>query len=309
MRGLILSPARYEGNPFTAKFHELLSSFAALKGFDYRFADEADGGGIARAGYRVVIVLKPVQYKKKPVLTGLLKLPPQVKLIGLWDDIHQGMAGRKLLSLDYWNIRRFFLRCDMILCTYEDAFRRLHPGFAHKVRFLPHTFGEADFSGIGYNPAPARGCLLTGATSRYYPLRNAAAKNPAVTVVEHPGYTADATASGKFGESYARLLNGWFSSVTCASLLGYPVAKYFEIPAAGSLLIADHTPDMDRMGFVDGENYVRVTAENFGEKLREVLGDMGRFESVRRAGYDFARSSHALKNRLASLDAYVSELA
>lgn len=308
MRGLILSPARYEGNPFTAKFHELLKAFSTQKGFDYHFADEVDCGEIVRAGYGVVIVLKPVQYKKKPVLKGLLKLPPEVKLVGLWDDIHQGIGGRKTFTLDYWNLRKFFARCDIILCTYEDAFRRFHPGFAKKMRFLPHTYGESDFSGIEYNLNPARGCLLTGATSAYYPLRIAAALNPAVTVAEHPGYAAGADAKGKFGPAYAKLLNGWFSSVTCASVLGYPVAKYFEIPAAGSLLIADHTPDLDRMGFVDGENYVRVTVENFGERLREVLSDIERFEKVRRAGYEFVRGRHSLETRVEALKTIIGEL-
>ncbi len=43
---------------------------------------------------------------------------------------------------------------------------------------------------------------------------------------------------------------------TCGSALRYPIRKYFEIPAAGAVLVCDPCAGFEDLGFVDGENAI-----------------------------------------------------
>lgn len=101
-------------------------------------------------------------------------------------------------------------------------------------------------------------------------------------------------------EAFSHELNRYRSSFTCASTYGYTVAKYFEIPACGTLLFGEHTPLLESFGFVDGENFVQVSPDDFVEKfhhyLREIHPDD--FLAIADAGCKLAHERHTWKVRI-----------
>jgi hypothetical protein len=84
------------------------------------------------------------------------------------------------------------------------------------------------------------------------------------------------------------------------------VAKYFEIAAAGALLFAMETDDLERLGFRDGENCVVFNRESFEEKARRYLASPEAYLAIRTAGRDLIRTRHTIGCRLASLDRHVA---
>jgi hypothetical protein len=107
--------------------------------------------------------------------------------------------------------------------------------------------------------------------------------------------------SGHDGGAFNLALNKVRSAFTCASAMRYTVMKYFEIPASGALLFAEHTPDLEALGFRDGENFVAVTPENFRERIQYYLAAQGRedWDRIRRAGRSFIQAKHTWQRRIA----------
>lgn len=297
--GRFLVPTRYEGNPYAAKLTALLQLAADHLGATFAFADDVQAADLSRE-CPFVFLLKPVQWGRSTAFRGALGLPSRIKLFGLWDDIHQGPGGPKRFSRDRWTLTRFFRRCDTVFCTYRAPFLDWYPRYAAKLVHLPFFFSASDFQGLTPNPAPLAKCLLSGATGRFYPLRSAAARHPDVVVMPHPGY-AGGTA-GAFGASYARALWEYRCGVTCAATIGYTVAKYLEIPAAGSLLLASDAPDLAELGHAAGHTFVRVDERSFGGALADVLARPEAYEGIRQAGYALVRSRHSDAHRAETLE-------
>jgi len=55
------------------------------------------------------------------------------------------------------------------------------------------------------------------------------------------------------------------------SYFGYPVRKYFEIPALRSALVMSAFPGHEDYGFIDNENCVIVDADNFGQVAKMLI--------------------------------------
>lgn len=105
------------------------------------------------------------------------------------------------------------------------------------------------------------------------------------------------------GPTFARALNRCRASFTCASIYGYTFAKYFEIPACGTLLFAEPTRDLEELGFRDGENFVAVTPENFAARMEHYLLEVPRSEVARlcQAGVELVHRRHTWKHRIDEL--------
>ncbi len=306
--GRFLVPRRYEHNPYVAKFVALFRQVAERLGARVLFGEDFHAEDLP-AGCPFVVTVKPVQWGHSEGFRGLLSMPKDIRVFGLWDDIHQGFKGTRPLSRDRWVLTRFFRRCDAILCVSRDPFVRWYPRYVDKLVHFPHFFSAADFAGVEFNEAPLPKCILSGATGKFYPLRQHAARNPDVVVLQHPGYAGGAKAggSGLFGEAYARELSKYRCAVTCSAVIDYTVAKYMELPAAGCLLLATHTPDLHLLGFEDGVNYLRVDEATFDATLGGILARPEAFESIRRAGFELARARHSDRNRADELEQLIRE--
>jgi FkbM family methyltransferase len=86
------------------------------------------------------------------------------------------------------------------------------------------------------------------------------------------------------------------------------VPKYFEIAAAGSLLFAQYTDDLERLGFRDMENCIVFDRSSFEKLAKEYLAHPEDYLKIRQAGRELIRSRHTLSNRIQFLEEHISML-
>jgi hypothetical protein len=223
------------------------------------------------------------------------------------DDLHswdEGMKRRK---------RTAYLICDTILSAYAYVFDAFFPGLAalRRVVWVPHSASPAFM--LAYNEDAENAVLLSGAVNHHYPLREQMKalydrRAGAVSYHPHPGYqcTFDYERDERVGAGYARLINRHRAAFTDSPKYGYVVAKYFEIPATGALLLADAAArePLERLGFVEGAHYISISARDMEEKIAYVIDEKNhaRIDEIRRAGQKLVWERHKTGDRARLID-------
>jgi hypothetical protein len=102
------------------------------------------------------------------------------------------------------------------------------------------------------------------------------------------------------GTAFNQALNTCRAAFTCSSSMHYTLMKYFEIPAAGTLLFAEKTDLYEAMGFEDGVHYVAVTPNDFREKITLYLSKNYNdvVEKIVENGVDFIMKNHTWDLRI-----------
>jgi hypothetical protein len=147
---------------------------------------------------------------------------------------------------------------DLILASYAPVFDMFFPAAAatKPVVWVPHA-ASPEFM-LPLNESAQNVIFLNGMINDCYPLRQrlqALAIKRELRIVEHPhpGYRCshDHEASEVVGAGYARRLNAARASFSESSKFKYVLAKFFEIPATGSLLVGDETIEiqLSQLGF------------------------------------------------------------
>lgn len=225
----------------------------------------------------------------------------------LADDLHwwnKPMRKDKLLG---------FAVCDTVLSTCAYLWNRFYPEFANakKVVWIPHS-ASPDFM-LEYNPQPKNAILLSGAVNEFYPLREQLKRlhdqcSYAISYHNHPGYHChyDHERDQNVGRGYARKLNECRAGFTDSLTYGYVVAKYFEIPATGALLLADDTvsPQLQKLGFIENDHYLPVSTETLEERIRFVLDEANhaKLDEIRRRGQQLVWEKHKTSDRAQMID-------
>jgi len=290
--GMIFLPPRFYKR-FT-DFRKLLFEMIA-KEFNFPFNVRNFFGALPKDLDVLIFFSNPHSSKE---LTDVENIPDKTKVIQFCSDLHSSDV--------LVNFKKSFKRADRIIGPYA-AFREKFPQYIAKfVPFRGCFASDERYTSLSYNKKPIMKCLLTGvAYDADYPLRMVV-KNALTTDTElrglmevnwhlhpkRPGETAPV-----YGDEYAKRLNAYFCGVTCSSKHHYTVAKYMQIPAAGSLLLADQTPDSDEAGFIPHKHYVPITADTVVAQIKGVLNNPAKYENVRRRGMKFVRTNHSVKNR------------
>jgi len=302
MKGLILIPKIFYNTPTLDRYWHLFFLIQKELGFDIVFADDYD---IDKIDVDLVVIFKSPQKKISYVMQNLVNLPKDIKLIAYYTDITGGELYTK-------NMEKLLVRADKILCSYDYAFKKRWDRYAYKYEFFPHFFATFEYyNSMKFNTLPMLKCLLSGAINKAYPLRMYVDSNINDNLIKlnHPGYEKLATSDKfKLDFDYGNELNKYFCCLATSSIYDYVVAKYFEIPASGSLLLANYTPDLDILGFVDGKNYLAVTKENFFEKLSDVLKNPDKYDQIRHDGRKFVLENFSELNRFDQFKRIVTEL-
>jgi hypothetical protein len=110
------------------------------------------------------------------------------------------------------------------------------------------------------------------------------------------------------GRAFAKQLNRYSACVIDGLHLGYLVAKVFELPAAGCLLLApsDLVPWLARLGFHDTVHYLAYQDLSALDKLTKwVLDDENtpRTDAIRRRALYLVWRRHLVAHRAPLLDA------
>ncbi len=229
------------------------------------------------------------------------------KKVILADDLHwreEAVRWSKLLA---------YLLCDVVISTYGYRFGDFYPEVCNmkEVVWSPHS-ASADFL-MPINEQAENAVLLSGAVNAAYPMREmlwalTGDEGDRIVRLRHPGYRCgfDHGRDAAVGPGYARTLNRYRTSFTDGTKYGYTVAKVFEIPATGALLLVDATlrAPLQRLGFVDGEHYLSASAEDLVERVRYVLDESNhpRLDAIRKNGQAMVWDRHKTSDRARLID-------
>ena len=217
-------------------------------------------------------------------------------------------------DLHAWNRRMreikvvVFAVSDVVLTTYAYCWSRLYPELKSKqVVWVPHS-ASTDFM-LPFDANAENVVFLSGAINEAYPLRQRMLKLHrerayAIDYLSHPGYYCgyDYQRDARIGRGYAERIQrcrvGFADSVVPH---GYVVAKFFEIPATGALLLADDSVSrqLSELGFERERHYVSVTQENLEKQLEYVLDEKhhDELDQIRINGQALVRERHKTSDR------------
>lgn len=111
-----------------------------------------------------------------------------------------------------------------------------------------------------------------------------------------------------FGNPYIEWLSQYNAAIAATSVekqWRYTVAKYFEIVAAGALLFAQETDDMEMLGFKDYNNCLIFNEQNFERKAKKYLVDTDAYTSIRKNGFSFIKNNHTTEIRIKELKNHI----
>lgn len=111
---------------------------------------------------------------------------------------------------------------------------------------------------------------------------------------EHPGWGFFSDKEALVGEKFSRVLNQSKIAI-CSGNLKYRnfAPKYIEIMASGTCLFAYEPMETEMVGLIDGENYVKITAENLEEKIRYYLCNKEELMRITKNGYKFVMNNYS----------------
>jgi hypothetical protein len=228
--------------------------------------------------------------------------------IGIWaDDIHSFSDEARLSRMEP------FVLADKVLAAYANRFEEFYPsvGKGANLVWVPHS-ASMDFV-IPLNDTPERAVFLSGAMSSHYPLRRqlkALYEENSVPIVlfDHPGYHCefDHHSDERVGKGYAKMIARHLAAFTDGLIYGYLVAKFFEIPATGALLLGEERmkDSLASLGFRDGVHYLSVGPENLKPRIEEALNPKNRKEidEIRRQGQKLVMNRHLVEHRAKQID-------
>lgn len=216
------------------------------------------------------------------------------------DDLHHR---------DRWEARRkASLLCDTVFATYADRFPEFFPdvGQSRRVVWLPHS-ASPDFV-LAANEHPANRLLLSGAIGPVYPMRMRLCALLADGVdgilrLPHPGYHCeyDYENDPSVGPHFSRKIWEYRAAFTDCLVHRYAVAKHFEIPATGALLVADASIEgsLEKLGFLPAVHYFPVTSENLEDRIRYLFREEhhAELDRIRRNGQALVLERHRTSHR------------
>ncbi|HET6974536.1 MAG TPA: glycosyltransferase [Pyrinomonadaceae bacterium] len=223
-------------------------------------------------------------------------------------------------DLHWWNRRMreirvvVFALSDAVLSPYVYRWTSLYPELASKrLVWVPHS-ASTDFT-LPFNADAENAIFLSGAINEAYPLRRQMLQlhregSYAIKYHRHPGYYCgyDYQRDARIGRGYAEKIRecrvGFADSV---SPYAYIVAKFFEIPATGALLLADDTggQQLKRLAFEPGRHYVPVSQKNLKAQIEYVLAERNHDEldQIRRNGQRLVHEQHKTSDRARFINA------
>lgn len=240
-------------------------------------------------------------------------------LLLVWnDDLHYYDQFDPLVLRD-----KVLTRADVLVGTYAYQMDEYFASVTQDVPtrdlaltlWLPHSSGP-DFTRAtpSFNEHPINKILLAGARGpNWYPLRHWLGQyqeqhRAAMDVYQHAGYYP---ADDNQSEVFASYLRAYRAGITTTLLFQYVIAKVFEIPSTGALLVVnrDVAPLLEALGLVDRTHYVGFDRADPDAAVRYVLDPQNRaqIDRIRRAGMTLVRAQHMVTHRVHALDLFVTE--
>jgi len=202
-----------------------------------------------------------------------------------------------------------------IFSTYATIFEHITGISADDVRLihLPHS-AHSQFQLRMQPEGVVNKVLLSGSTeARWYPYRGHVQElidvhnDSRFDVYAHPGYAFDK--QGQTGVTYAATMNEYLACFTDGSIFNYTVAKIFEIPAAGCLLLlnSEMVHKARALGFEPWVHYVPYDRDTLGGVVDIVLDLRNRdiVNRIRAQGQALVWARHLTSHRAATVHGIV----
>jgi Glycosyl transferases group 1 len=162
-------------------------------------------------------------------------------------------------------------------------------------------FAYPEFYEIEFNKTPQNKVILSGAVNECYPSR-----------VEYKKYAKEnedrvfvAPRNDESSEKkYYHILNEYLAGFAgVARGTGFILAKFFEIPASGSLLLAyvDDIKELNDVGFYDGINCLVIKNKDQYQSITEYIlnpDNKDKIDKIRQKGRETIIQNHTLEHRL-----------
>jgi len=103
------------------------------------------------------------------------------------------------------------------------------------------------------------------------------------------------------GDAYADALARSRCFVFCNSIYRYPLLKIVEGWMSGTCVLCDEPLTAKRMGMRNEENYLKITLENWADRLNQILKDELRRKEIARNGWETAMKHHTAQVRARQL--------
>ncbi|MBN8207254.1 glycosyltransferase family 1 protein [Bacillus sp. NTK071] len=211
--------------------------------------------------------------------------------------------------------RRFIKRENVqhIFVNYRTAFEKWYPAYINRMIWFPHHVPRSIYK--NHHLSRDNNYVMIGAIYKeLYPLRvailNKYHNHPDFTYFPHPGYHAmDHSKRGyKVGVDYSKELNNAKIFFTCDSNYHFPLLKYFEVLACGTLLLASGSEELRELGFIDGKTYVEINQSNFAEKAKYYLDNEEERITIAKRGEELIRERHSTEIRAQELIAHITKI-
>ena len=205
---------------------------------------------------------------------------------------------------------------DLVLFVYRFWMDKIKEKLDNRVGWLPHSVNPKVFKDNG-----TRSFDVISSGHRYpsdYPLRALIYRylhhngdKITFSMPCHPQMTMNKRISRNscmIRGNYARFLASGKLFAFGSSNRNYPVAKYVEGMASGSLVLAPKPEDADELGFVDGKNFVEINKNNFVEKIRYYLKNEEERQNIVNNASKLVLEHHTTEKRTTQLINFLHEL-
>jgi hypothetical protein len=188
-------------------------------------------------------------------------------------------------------------KINYVMVNYKSAFQKMYPEIKDRILWIPHSVNPDMFKNLHIERDIDT--MLLGRIQGLYPFRMFLAENiPGIFTNRVPGSDRCFKRNLEyFYENYVKWLNRAKIAYTDGSRHQYPVKKYFEIPACGALLLCQEIPDLEELGFDDGENCIFIGKNNALSHTRNYLDDNDDINVVSYNGEMFIKAHHTWHNR------------
>lgn len=99
------------------------------------------------------------------------------------------------------------------------------------------------------------------------------------------------------GQHYAEVLRSTKVFIFGTSIFKHPIKRLFFGLGSGTCVLMDTPNCADKLGLIDGENYVSISEDNWAEKLKWILGDEEERYRIARNGLRLAQERHTHRVR------------
>jgi len=294
--GTILLPPKFIRGVYVAdRYHYLFEEIASRLSWKIHIANDVSANDIDG---NYLLSFKSPQHDDISRGASIPDIPKHIKVISYVVDLQHASKGSKLYDL----MCKVMTRANIILCPYDEAFRRIYPQFVNKYVFFPNFFGPTSRYSNENECNRINKALVSGHLNKhFYPVRVMASQlNDVCDILPHPGYSGNTIDTSKFkvGDAFADTLRRYKCAVTCCSSLNYVLAKHFEIPAAKTIMMSDNCRDMKKIGFVPGKHFVEIVKQPnvMLNQIRTILHSNNHKNMIDNA-YEFVMKNHTIEAR------------